>query len=150
MADSSLKNQIQEDVKTAMRAGDKSRLATLRLITAAIKQIEVDSRKELSDGDVVAILDKMCKQRRESIEQFSSGNRSDLVEAEEAELAIITEYLPQQLSDDEILAIIDAAINETGASSMKDMGKVMGIIKPKAQGRADMGKLSGLVKTKLG
>ena len=150
MADSSLKTSIQEDVKTAMKAGDKVRLATLRLITAAIKQVEVDSRKELNDADVIAILDKMCKQRRESIEQYSKAERTDLVDVEEAELVIITEYLPQQLSDDEIAALINEAIKTTGASSMKDMGKVMGIIKPKAQGRADIGKLSGLVKAKLG
>jgi uncharacterized protein YqeY len=149
MADASLKTRIQDDVKTAMRAGDKARLATLRLISAAIKQVEVDERKDLQDADLIGILDKMCKQRRESIEQYGKAGRDDLVKAEEAELAIISEYLPQQLSDSEIAALIDEAINETGASSMKDMGKVMGLIKPKAQGRADMGKLSGLVKTRL-
>lgn len=150
MADASLKIRIQEDVKTAMRAGEKKRLATLRLITAALKQVEVDGRKDLSDADVVAILDKMCKQRRESIEQYDKANRKDLVEAEESELAIIREFLPQPLSEDEIISLIDTAIKETGASSMKDMGKVMGIIKPKAQGRADMGQLSARVKARLG
>ena len=150
MADSSLKNRIQEDVKTAMRAGEKARLAALRLITAAIKQVEVDSRKEMGDSDVIAVLDKMCKQRRESIEHYSKADRNDLVEVEEAELAIITEYLPQALTEKEIAALIEDAIRETGASSIKDMGKVMAIIKPKAQGRADMGKLSGQIKAKLG
>jgi hypothetical protein len=150
MADSSLKIRIQEDVKTAMRAADKARLGALRLITAAIKQVEVDSRKELDDSDVIAVLDKMCKQRRESIEQYSKAGRTDLVDVEEAELAIIREYLPQALTDAEITALIDAAISETGAGSVKDMGKVMAIIKPQAQGRADMGKLSGLVKARLG
>jgi hypothetical protein len=150
MADSNLKTRIQDDVKAAMKAGEKARLAALRLITAAIKQVEIDSRKELNDADVIAVLDKMCKQRRESIEQYNKADRTDLVAVEEAELVIISEFLPQQLTEDEINALIDEAIGETGASSIKDMGKVMGIIKPKAQGRADMGKLSGLVKAKLG
>lgn len=149
MADSTLKSRIQEDVKAAMRAGDKTRLGTLRLITAAIKQVEVDDRKELSESNVIAVLDKMCKQRRESIEQYSKAGRADLVAVEEAELALIKEYLPRAMTDAEIAALIDAAIRETGAASIKDMGKVMAIIKPQAQGRADMGKLSGLIKARL-
>ncbi len=149
MSESGLKTRIQDDVKQAMKAGNKPRLAALRLITAAIKQVEVDSRKEMADGDVIAVLDKMCKQRRESIEQYKKAERQDLLDIEEKELAIITEYLPQQLTAAEIEELITAAISDTGASSIKDMGKVMGIIKPKTQGRADMGKLSGLVKAKL-
>ncbi len=150
MAESGLKARIQDDVKRAMKAGDKSRLSALRLITAAIKQVEVDSRKEMTDSDVITVLDKMCKQRRESIEQYQKADRQDLLQVEESELAIITEYLPKQLTGTEIEELITGAISETGASSMKDMGKVMAIIKPKAQGRADMGKLSGLVKARLG
>jgi uncharacterized protein YqeY len=150
MAEANLKIRIQDDVKAAMRAGEKARLATLRLITAALKQVEVDSRKELGDTDVIAILDKMCKQRRESIEQFSKADRTDLIEKENAELSVISEYLPQPLSEDEITALINDAIAESGANSMKDMGKVMGIIKHKAQGRADMGKLSAQIKARLG
>ena len=150
MADSSLKIRIQDEVKAAMRAGDKPRLGALRLITAAIKQVEVDSRIEMTDSDVIAVLDKMCKQRRESIEQYSKAKRDDLVAVEEAELAIIGEFLPKPLTEDEITALIDDAVKQTGAGSIRDMGKVMAIIKPKAQGRADMGKLSGLIKARFG
>ena len=150
MADSSLKIRIQDEVKAAMRAGDKPRLGALRLITAAIKQVEVDSRIEMTDSDVIAVLDKMCKQRRESIEQYSKAKRDDLVAVEEAELAIIGEFLPKPLTEDEITALIDDAVKQTGAGSIRDMGKVMAIIKPKAQGRADMGKISGLIKSRLG
>lgn len=149
MADSALKTKIQEDVKEAMRAKDKERLATLRLITAAIKQVEVDQRIELDDAAVIVVLDKMCKQRRESIEQFTKAERDDLVAQEKAELEIISTYLPQQLTADEIATLIDEAISSTGASSIKDMGKVMGIIKPKAQGRADMGQISAQIKSRL-
>lgn len=150
MAESSLKNQILDDVKAAMRAGDKDRLSTLRLITAAIKQQEVDQRIELDDAAVIAVLDKMAKQRRESIEQYGNAGRTDLVEKEQAELDLITGYLPQPLSEAEITNLINEAIESTGAETIKDMGKVMGFIKPKAQGRADMSRLSAQVKARLG
>ena len=149
MSDSSLKIKLQDDVKSAMKAGEKTLLATLRLIMAAIKQIEVDERKELTDADVIVVLDKMCKQRRESIEQYEKANRSDLVDVEQAELEILKQYLPAALSDNEVTALIDAAINETGAESIRDMGKVMAIIKPKALGRADMSQVSVQIKARL-
>jgi uncharacterized protein YqeY len=145
-----LKQRIQDDVKAAMRAKAKSRLATLRLITAAIKQREVDERIELDDTQVLAILDKMIKQRRDSIDQYAKAGRSELVAQENDEIAIIQEYLPAGLNEDEILALIEQTIQSTGASSMQDMGKVMGQLKPKMQGRADMGQVSRLVKQKLG
>ncbi|MEX0374819.1 GatB/YqeY domain-containing protein [Spiribacter pallidus] len=147
---SELKTAIADAVKTAMKAGEKDRLSTLRMVSAAIKQKEVDERRSLEDADVLAILDKMVKQRRESLEQYESAGRDDLASAERAEIALIGEFLPQPLTDAEIDALIDAAIDETGAESVRDMGKVMGIIKPKAQGRADMGAVSGRVKGKLG
>ncbi|MEX0421600.1 GatB/YqeY domain-containing protein [Spiribacter pallidus] len=147
---SELKTAIADAVKTAMKAGEKDRLSTLRMVSAAIKQKEVDERRSLEDADVLAILDKMVKQRRESLEQYESAGRDDLASAERAEIALIGEFLPQPLTDAEIDALIDAAIDETGAESVRDMGKVMGIIKPKAQGRADMGAVSGRVKVKLG
>jgi uncharacterized protein YqeY len=146
----SLKDRISGDVKDAMRARDKPRLATLRLITAAIKQQEVDERIELDDTQVLAQLDKMCKQRRESISQFEKAGRDDLIAQEVSELEIIQTHLPEQLSEDEIAALIDAAMAATGAASIKDMGKVMGQLKPRLQGRADMGAVSALIKTKLG
>ncbi len=146
----SLKDRIQQDVKDAMRAKDKERLASIRLITAAIKQREVDERIELDDEQVLVVLDKMCKQRRESISQFEKAGRDDLIAREASELEIIQSYLPEQLGEDEIAAMIDAAITDTGASSIKDMGKVMGQLKPKLQGRADMGAVSALIKSKLG
>jgi uncharacterized protein YqeY len=146
----SLKDRISGDVKDAMRAKDKPRLATLRLITAAIKQQEVDERIELDDTQVLAQLDKMCKQRRESISQFEKAGRDDLIAQEVSELEIIQTYLPEQLGEDEIAALIDAAMAATGAASIKDMGKVMGQLKPKLQGRADMGAVSALIKAKLG
>ncbi len=145
----SLKDRILQDVKDAMRARDKPRLATIRLITAAIKQQEVDERIELNDTQVLALLDKMCKQRRESISQFEKAARDDLIAQEESELALIQTYLPEQLGEDEITALIDTAMADTGASSIKDMGKVMGQLKPKLQGRADMGAVSALIKAKL-
>ncbi len=145
----SLQQRLNDDVKDAMRAKDKPRLGLLRLITAAIKQREVDERIELVDADVTAILDKMSKQRRESITQFEQANRQDLADQEIFELGIIKEYLPEQLSEDEILTLVQEAINTTGATEMKDMGKVMGILKPKLQGRADMGSVSGLIKKQL-
>jgi uncharacterized protein YqeY len=146
----SLKDRITDDVKAAMRAKDKQRLGTLRLITAAIKQREVDERIELDDTQLLSLLDKMCKQRRESISQFEKAARDDLVAQEVSEMDIIKTYLPEQLSEAEIAALIDTAMAATGAASIKDMGKVMGQLKPKLQGRADMGAVSAMIKAKLG
>ena len=146
----SLKDRIQQDVKDAMRAKDKARLAAIRLITAAIKQREVDERIELDDAQVTAVLDKMAKQRRESISQFEKAGRDDLIAQEVMELEIILSYLPEQLGEDEINALIDSAMQATGATSIKDMGKVMGQLKPKLQGRADMGAVSAMIKARLG
>jgi len=145
-----LKERITEDMKTAMRAGEKARLSTIRLALAAIKQREVDERISLDDGQVLAVLDKMIKQRREAITQFQSGGRADLVDKESAEILVLQGYLPAQLSDAEIDALIAEAIAATGAASIKDMGKVMGAVKPKVQGRADMGAVSARIKQKLG
>ena len=145
-----LKAQLTNDMKAAMKGGDKSRLAVIRLINAAIKQREVDERIELNDEQVLAVLDKMVKQRRDSIKQYTDAGRTDLAEVEQAEVEIIQGYLPAALSDDEIATIIEQAIADTGAASMADMGKVMGKVKPQVQGRADMGAVSGLVKAKLG
>ena len=150
MSDTALKTRINEDVKTAMRNKDKALLGTLRLITAAIKQREVDERIELDDTQVLAVLEKMVKQRKDSIAQYTKAGRDDLREIEEAELAIITTYLPEQLSEAEIDTLIAEAIAASGASEMKDMGKVMGMLKPKLAGRADMGQVSGKIKVKLG
>ena len=147
MAD--IKNQVSEDVKSAMRSKDKGRLAALRLIQAAFKQKEVDERIELNDEQTIAILDKMAKQRRESIEQYEKAGRDDLAEQEHFELDIIESYLPAKLSEDEINKMIDAAIAKTNAESIKDMGKVMGLLKGELQGRADMGQVSGLIKARL-
>lgn len=144
-----IKNRINDDVKAAMRSKDKERLGALRLIQAAFKQKEVDERIELNDEQTLAILDKMAKQHRDSIDQFQKANREDLVEVEQKELNIIEEYLPAQLSEDEISSFIEDAISKTGADSIKDMGKVMGILKGQLQGRADMGKVSGLIKSRL-
>ena len=146
---SELKKRITDDMKSAMRSKEKQRLLTIRSILAAIKQREVDERIELDDTAVLAIIDKMCKQRRESISQFEKAERNDLVEQEEVELVILKEYLPEPLSDEEIQTLIAEAMSETGASSVKEMGKVMAYIKPKAQGRADMGKVSGMIKSQL-
>jgi uncharacterized protein YqeY len=145
----SLKERINEDMKNAMRGGQKERLATVRLIMAAIKQREVDERIMLDDTQVLAVLDKMLKQRRESITQFEAGGRADLVAKENAELAIISAYLPAQLSEAELDTLIQAAIAESGAASIKDMGKVMGLIKSKAQGRADMAAVGARIKARL-
>ena len=145
-----LKNRITEDMKTAMRAKDTARLGTVRLLLAAMKQKEVDERVVLSDADVLAIIDKMVKQRRESIAQFDKAGRNDLADAEKAEIAVLSGYLPQQLSQADVGAAIADAIRESGAAGVKDMGKVMAVLKPKLAGRADMGKVSGLVKAKLG
>lgn len=145
----SLKKQITEAMKDAMRAKAKVRLGTIRLIQADIKRIEVDERIEVDDARVLAILDKMVKQRRDSIKQFEDADRQELADVEQAEIEVIQEFLPEALSEDELAAMIDDAIASTGAESMKDMGKVMGIIKPKIQGRADVGAVSGLIKGKL-
>ena len=145
-----LKDRITEDMKTAMRAGEKDRLATLRLALAAIKQREVDERITLDDAQVLAVLEKMIKQRREAIVQFEAGGRQDLVAKETAEIGVLQAYLPAQLTPAELDALISEAIAATGAASIKDMGKVMGLVKPKAQGRADMGAVSARIKQKLG
>jgi uncharacterized protein len=144
-----LKDRITEDMKGAMRAGEKERLGTIRLVLAAIKQREVDERITLDDSQVLAVLEKMIKQRKESIAQFESGGRADLVAKEQAELAVLQVYLPAQMSDAEIDALIAEAVATTGATSVKDMGKVMGIVKAKAQGKADMGAVSARIKQKL-
>jgi hypothetical protein len=145
-----LKDRLTEDMKTAMRAADKERLGTVRLALAAIKQREVDERITLDDGQVLAVLEKMIKQRREAITQFQSGGRADLVNKETAEIAVLQQYLPAQMSEAEIDALIQEAIQASGATSIKDMGKVMAAVKPKAQGRIDMGALSARIKQKLG
>ncbi|MEX0431366.1 GatB/YqeY domain-containing protein [Spiribacter insolitus] len=146
---SDLKTQVTDAVKAAMRAGDKSRLATLRMVSAAIKQKEVDERRTLTDADVLAILDKMVKQRRESVEQYETAGREELAAAERAEIDIIGEFLPRALDESEISAMIAAAIEETGAESIRDMGKVMAKLKPEVQGRADMSTVSARVKQQL-
>jgi len=145
----SLKGQITDDMKSAMKAGNKDRLKVVRLIMAAIKQVEVDQRIELDDTAVLTVLDKMVKQRRDSVEQFQKGNRNDLAEIELAEIAVLEDYLPEQLSDAELDAMIDEAISSVGAESIRDMGKVMGQIKSKAAGRADMGAVGARVKARL-
>jgi len=137
-------------MKSTMKSGDKPRLAVIRLILSAIKQIEVDERIELDDARVNAVLDKMSKQRRESIVQFEKGNRQDLIDIEQAELVILQDYLPEALSEDEINQLINNAIDQTGASEIRQMGQVMGILKPQLQGRADMARVSQLIKTRLG
>jgi len=146
---SKLKIRIQDDVKTAMRARDKARLGTLRMVTAAIKQLEVDERIELDDQAVVEVLTRLVKQRKDSIEQYGAAGRDDLAAQERSELTLIETYLPQALSADYLEALLGEAMSETGATSMKDMGKVMAWLKPKVQGRADMGALSGAVKGRL-
>lgn len=148
MADT-LKDRISEDMKTAMRGKDKERLAVIRLIQAAIKQREVDERIALDDDGVLAVLDKMVKQRRDSISQYRDAGREDLAVKEEFELGVIQEFMPAALSEPEIDALIDEALAASGAQDMKDMGKVMGILRPKVQGRADMGAVSAKLKAKL-
>lgn len=145
----SLKNQLTEDMKTAMKSGDKERLGVIRLVNAAIKQREVDERIQLDDTQVLGVLEKMLKQRRDSIQQFEAAGRTDLADKEKFEVGVIQHYLPAQLTSAEVDAAIAAAIAEAGATSTKDMGKVMGLVKPKVAGRTDMGKLSELVKAKL-
>ena len=147
---SELKTTIESAVKDAMRARDKARLATLRLVTAEFKRVEVDERIELDDARVLAILDKMLKQRTDSEAQYRAADRADLADQEAAEMVVIREFLPAALSEAEIDSAIDAAIAVSGAESMRDMGKVMGILKPELQGRADMGAVSGRVKGRLG
>ena len=145
----SLKERITEDMKSAMRAAQKERLGTVRMILAGIKQSEVDERITLDDSQVLAVIDKMVKQRKESIAQFESGGRADLVAKEKAEIALLQEYLPTQLAPEEIETLISAAIAKTGAASIKDMGKVMGALKSELAGRADMGAVSARIKQKL-
>jgi uncharacterized protein YqeY len=146
----SLKAQISEDMKTAMRAKDSARLGTIRLLQSAIKQREVDERIELNDGDVIAVIEKMLKQRRDSIAAYESANRQDLADIEKFEVTVLQTYLPQQLTEEELSAILEKVVVETGAAGIKDMSKVMAAIKPLVVGRADMGKISGLIKTRLG
>ncbi len=145
----SLKDQITEDMKTAMRAKEVTRLGTIRLLLAAIKQREVDERVVVDDAGVLAIVEKLIKQRKDSIEQFAKAGRDDLVAVEQAEMIILQDYLPEQLSDAEISAAVSAAVTASGASGLQDMGKVIGILKPQLAGKADMGKVSGLVKAAL-
>jgi len=144
-----LKSRLQDDMKDAMRAKAKGRLIVIRGVMAAIKQREVDERIELDDSQILAILDKLVKQRRDSIQQFGDAERFDLVEKEEMEMTVLQEYLPAALSEQEIAQLIDDAVNSTGAESMKDMGKVMGLLKPQIQGRGDMSQVSALIKQKL-
>ncbi|MGM0594226.1 MAG: GatB/YqeY domain-containing protein [Pseudomonadota bacterium] len=144
-----LKQQIMADMKTAMRNKDKERLGTIRLLQAAVKQREVDEQTELGDEQVLAVLDKMVKQRRDSITQYNDAGREELAAREEAELAVLQHYLPEALSEAELDSLIDEAISNTGATSMKEMGKVMGQLKPKVQGRADMGQVSARIKARL-
>jgi uncharacterized protein YqeY len=145
-----LKSRIQDDVKSAMRARDRDRLGALRLITAAIKQKEVDDRIDLDDAAVIGVLEKMIKQRRDSIEHYQKAGRDELAAREAYEIEVIQAYMPTAMDEAELEALIDAALNQTGASSMKEMGKVMGALKAKVQGRADMGAVSAKVKTRLG
>ena len=144
-----LKTQLQDDMKSSMKGGDKKRLGVIRLMLAAIKQIEVDERIELDNARITSVIDKMAKQRRESISQFESAGREDLIAIEQDELVILKEYLPEALSETEINKLVEKSIAATGAASIKDMGKLMGVLKPQLQGRADMGKVSQLIKSRL-
>ena len=144
-----LKLQITEDMKTAMRAKDSVRLGAIRLLLSAIKQREVDERIELTDADVIAVIEKMLKQRRDSIAAFESANRTDLADIEKFEVSVLQTYMPKQMSDAEISAIVDQVIADSGAQGAKDMGKVVGLVKPLVAGMADMGKVSGLIKARL-
>ena len=141
---------LKDEQKLAMKAKDKLRLGAIRLALSAIKQREVDEQITLGDDDIIAVLTKMVKQRRDSAAQFESAGRQDLADVEQAEIAVLKDFMPQPLSDEEVSALIESAIADLGAAGMQDMGKVMGVLKPKIQGRADMGKVSGLVRTKLG
>ncbi len=147
---SDLLNQIKSGMKDAMRNKEKVRLTAIRMLLAAIKQIEVDQRKEITDTDVLTVLDKMIKQRRDSIAQFESAGRDELADIEKQEIEALQVYMPQPLTDDEISSLIDQALADSGAESMRDMGKVMAILKPKLQGKADMGAVSGKIKARLG
>ena len=144
-----LKTRLQDDMKSSLKGGEKKRLGVIRLMLAAIKQIEVDERIQLDDARIISVLDKMSKQRRESITQFERASRDDLTAIEQYELKIIQEYLPEALSEAEINDLVEQSIAATGASTIKDMGKLMGILKPQLQGRADMGKVSQLIKSRL-
>ena len=146
---SDLLTKIKSDMKDAMRNKEKTRLAAIRMLLAAAKQIEVDQRIEITDTHILSILDKMIKQRRDSISQFEAAGRQELADTEKEEIDALQTYMPQALNDDEIASLIDAAMVESGAESMRDMGKVMGLLKPKLQGRADMGAVSGKIKAKL-
>ena len=146
----SLKERITQDMKDAMRSGEKERLGIIRMLQAAIKQREVDERIALDDSQVLAVIEKMIKQRKEAIAQFEAGGRADLAEKEGAEIKLLQGYLPEQLSQADLEALVAAAVAETGAASVKDMGKVMGLVKTRAAGRADMGAVSALIKAKLG
>ena len=146
---SQLKKSITDDMKLAMKAKDKQALKAIRMILGAIKQKEVDERIELDDAQVMAVIQKMVKQRKDSISQFSDAGRTDLVEVEEAELVVINSYMPEQLSDEEVSVAVDEAITNSGADSMKDMGKLMGMLKSQLDGQADMGLVSRLIKDKL-
>lgn len=145
----SLKARITEDMKSAMRAKEAARLSAIRLLLSAMKQREVDERIELTDADVMGIIEKMIRQRRESIVQYEKGGRADLADAEKFEVGVLSAYLPQQMSESDVAAAVDTALVETGAKAMPDMGKVMAILKPKLAGRADMARVSALVKSKL-
>lgn len=145
----SLKATVTEDMKTAMRAKDAPRLSTIRLLLAAIKQREVDERKDLSDADIVAVIEKMIKQRRDSVEQYTKGKRQDLADVEQAEIVVLQGYMPKAMSDAEVDAAIVAVLAASGAKGMADMGKLMAVLKPQLAGKADMGKVSALVKAKL-
>ena len=142
-------DKLKEEQKLAMKAKDKLRLGTIRLALSAVKQREVDEQITLGDDDILAVLTKMVKQRRDSVAQYEAANRQDLADAEQAEITILEAFMPQPLSDDEVSALIDDAITQSAAAGMQDMGKVMAVLKPQIQGRADMGKVSGLVRTKL-
>ncbi len=146
---SELKDRITADMKSAMKAKDKETLKAIRMILGAIKQKEVDERIELNDTQILAVIQKMVKQRKDSISQFSTAGRDDLITVEEAELAVINNYMPAQLSEEEIIAAVDKAIADTGASSMQDMGKLMGLLKGQLDGKADMGLVSGAIRAKL-
>ncbi|WP_194091116.1 GatB/YqeY domain-containing protein [Vibrio hibernica] len=141
--------QLKEEQKLAMKAKDKLRLGTIRLALSAIKQREVDERITLTDEDIIAVMTKMVKQRRDSVTQYEAANRQDLADAEKAEIIVLEDFMPQPLSEEEVIALVDSAIIESGAAGMQDMGNVMGVLKPQLQGRADMGKVSGLVRSKL-
>ena len=146
----SLKDQLTADMKAAMKGGEKDRLRVIRLILADIKRVEVDSRKELDDAGLLAVLEKAVKQRRDSVEQFTKGGREDLAANERAEIEVLSGYMPEQLSDAELDALVDDVVSATGAESIRDMGKVMGAIKSRAAGKADMGAVSARVKARLG